>query len=106
MDEQGNIKYIAGDTFDLHLVDIKEDDIIIDFSNWGHMLKVFKQIGGQPILIFEEEDIDRSIPGSLRFYKSPTNMEITPGNYYYDWIVTRPDGTVETWMNNKNFIVE
>jgi len=106
MDEQGNIKYVARDTFDLHLVDIREDSVIVDFTNWDHKLKIFKQIGGQPILVFEGTDIDKSIPGSLRFYKTPNDMQISPGKYYYDWVVTRPNGKVETWINNKNFIVE
>ena len=107
MDEHGNIKCIAGDTFDLHLVDIKEDEIIIDWTDWKHELKVFKQSGGQTILSFDETDgIDTSIPGVLRFRKEHEDTDIQIGKYYFDWVITRPDGTIQTWINNKTFLVE
>lgn len=107
MDENGNIRHIAGDTFDLHLVDIKEDNIVINWAGWKHSLKVFKQIGGITIFSLDETDgIDITIPGVLRFRKGKEYTVIPTGVYHYDWITTRPDGTVETWFNNKLFIVE
>ena len=107
MDENGNIHYTLGDTFDLHLVDIKEDDVSIDWTGWKHELKVTKQIDGEPILSLSESDgIDTSIPGALRFKRLPDEVEISTGKHYFDWKVTRPNDTVETWLNNKLFFVE
>lgn len=107
MDENGNIHHVAGDTFDLNLVDIKEDDVVINWTGWKHELKVFSAAGKTTLLSFTEESgIDVSIPGALRFKKLPNEITLTTGQYYFDWTVTRPDGTVETWLNNKLFFVE
>lgn len=108
MDENGNIHHIAGDTFDLHLVNIKEDDVAINWTGWKHELKVFTAAGKTTLFTFTETSgIDTSIPGTLRFKKLPNEITQTAGQQlYYDWIVTRPDDTVETWFNNKLFFVQ
>lgn len=105
MDEHGTIRYTAGDTFELHFIDIMEDNVIIDWTGWKHEIKISKQIGAPPMFVIKESDIDLSTPGLLRI-KKQDGVNLQPGLYYYDWVVTRPDGSVETWFNNKIFLVD
>ncbi len=106
MDADGNIYYLKGDTFLLNFINVKEEGTIIDWTNWDIKLKIFK--GNTTILeLTKNNGINLSINGAIKILQTPTQMNALKfGEYLYDLIVTRPDGTVETWLNNKKFIVE
>ena len=108
MDSQGNINCIAGDTFDLNLIDIKEDDVAIDFTDWKASLKIKLNANSRnsEIKFTETTGIDLSETGAIRILIAAGDMDLKTGSYIYDLIFTRPDHSIETWFNNKKFIVE
>lgn len=104
MDLDGTIHYTAGETFNLKLY-VDEDNAPIDFLNWQIEFKVFK--ASATFLTFTNTNyINTSNVGLIIITVPPSAMNLLSGTYLYDLKVTRPDGIVEIWLNNKKFVVE
>lgn len=106
MDADGNISCVAGDPFDLHLINIHDADTedLIDFSDWDFSLKVFD--GDKMIAEFDNDDVDKSIPGALKIFKTSENTDWSTGNFNHDWRMKKPGEEFKTWVNNGQFIIE
>lgn len=110
MDENGDIHCVVGDTFDLNLVDITDEQTneLIDFSDGYKInLKIFQSAGKKKIIEFSETDgVDTSIIGALRFKKSEAPEFKIGTAYFYDLKLTNKTGDISTVLKNKNVFVE
>lgn len=109
MDKNGDIHAIKGDTFDLLLYDIKEDDVLIPFTGWKakFQARVYPNDTECVIDLDETSGIDLTTAGIIRIINSAAAMELLNAcEYVYDLELTRADNTVETWFLKKKLFLE
>ncbi|MEG8946614.1 hypothetical protein [Rosettibacter firmus] len=105
MDQNGHIYWVKGDTFYFNLI-AQENSTPIDFTNWHIKFIVYDHNDDIKFILDETNGIDLSTPGLIKFSKDLSTINIERGKYKYDLIVTRANGIIETWLNNKSFMVE
>lgn len=106
LDEDGNINHIKGDDFELRITDVKEDDVLIDWTGWDVLIQAREKANSpDKIVEFTNADMDISTPGVMIITKSKTAFNSTCKAYVCDWQFTRPNQKVDTWLHGKKFIL-
>ena len=102
MDSDGKITHVKGDTFYVKFINVKNDDVTINWTGYTAKFVVKTAVGGKTIFtLTETAGIDLTTNGTIIIQKSATDMSaIAARSYVYDLQLTK-SGVVDTWFNNK-----
>lgn len=104
LDEDGNIHHVKGDDFELRLTDFKEDDNLIDWTDWSILIQAReKATSPDKVVEFTNADMNLTIPGMMIITKANTAFNFAAKTYQCDWQFTRPSGKVDTLLSSKKF---
>lgn len=95
-----NITCLRNDTFRLDMVWKDSSDVVIDLTAYTFSAQVKKnKSDSSNILSFSDSDFTKDASGNLSMSKTSAEMDLTPGNYYYDLQATKTsNGEVTTWL--------
>lgn len=96
-----NFKVKRGDTFSPPAILVNEvSGSSYDFTNYHASLQIkSKKTDETSILVLTDENGGITLTsGSIALYVSATDMDIEPGDYYYDLQMIYPSGIVKTWL--------
>ncbi len=106
LDEEGNIHHVKGDDFELRLTDFKEDDVLINWTDWSILIQAReKSTSPDKVVEFTNSDMDLTTPGVMIISKVNTAFNFTAKTYQCDWQFTRPNGKVDTLLSSKKFFL-
>lgn len=106
LDEEGNIHHVKGDDFELRLTDFKEDDVLIDWTDWSILIQAREKASSpDKIVEFTNTDINLTIPGVMIITKEKTAFNFVAKTYVCDWQFTRPNLKVDTLLPSKKFFL-
>lgn len=95
-----NITCLRNDTFQLDMIWKNSSDVLIDLTAYTFSAQVKKnKSDSSNILSFEDSDFTKDANGNLSMSKTSAQMDLEPGNYYYDLQATKiSNSTVSTWL--------